>query len=70
MAIEVKAGAAGKIRSLHQWMKDISYKKKMCPIQSLQRLNRDDQYQFENVNLKYPLVTLPLYMVQNLDRFL
>ena len=71
IAIEVKAGAAGKIRSLHQWMKDINYPKKKCV-----RFNFSEgkeevvEYQFDEVKLEYPLLTLPLYLVQNLQQFI
>ncbi|OFZ83479.1 MAG: hypothetical protein A2583_04510 [Bdellovibrionales bacterium RIFOXYD1_FULL_53_11] len=65
VAIEVKAGSAGKIRSLHQWMKDISYRKKKAI-----RFN-DSRGAIENVEqivqdrkVEYPLHTLPLYCIQ------
>jgi predicted AAA+ superfamily ATPase len=71
VAIEVKAGAAGKIRSLHQWMKDISYKKKKCVRFNLSKgFEEEVEYQFEESKLKYQLLTLPLYLIQNLDQFL
>ncbi len=71
IALEVKAGAAGKIRSLHQWMKDVPYKKKKSIRFNLSKGALENvEYQFEDRKLKYQLLTLPLYLVQNIDQFL
>lgn len=71
VAVEVKAGAAGKIRSLHQWVKDIPYKKKKCIRFNLSRGGEENvRYQFEDQVLEYSLLTLPLYLVESLDSFL
>lgn len=66
IAIEVKAGAAGKIRSLHQWMNDIAYKKKMAVRFNLSKGTTETVvYQMEKRKLEYSLLTLPLYLVQH-----
>ncbi len=70
LAIEVKAGAAGKIRSLHQWMLECKVKNKKA-----MRFNLSPgeetlvKHKYENRNLKYKLLTLPLYMIDHWDRF-
>lgn len=71
VAVEVKAGAAGKIRSLHQWVKDAPYNKKKCIRFNLSPGSEEIvRYQYENQVLEYPLLTLPLYLVESLDRFI
>jgi len=71
MAVEVKAGAGGKIRSLHQWVKDISYKKKICVRFNLsQGAEENIEYQFEDQRLKYKLFTIPIYLIQNFEKFI
>lgn len=66
IAIEVKAGAAGKIRSLHQWMNDISFKKKQAIRFNLSKGTIENvSYQMASGALEYKLLTLPLYMIQN-----
>lgn len=66
LAIEVKAGVAGKIRSLHQWMNDIAYKKKKAIRFNLSKgATEKVVYQMENKKLEYSLLTLPLYLVQH-----
>lgn len=66
LAIEVKAGAAGKIRSLHQWMNDIQYKKKKAIRFNLSKGTTEKvSYQMDNGNLEYSLLTLPLYLIQH-----
>jgi hypothetical protein len=68
VAIEVKAGASGKIRSLHQWVKDTSCKNKKCIRFNLSRGGKEIvKYQFEDQLLEYPLITIPLYLVESLD---
>lgn len=71
IAIEVKAGAAGKIRSLHQWMLDCHYKKKVAVRFNLsvgERTNVIQQY--ANKELNYELLSLPLYMIEEWPRFI
>ncbi len=71
IAIEVKAGAAGKIRSLHQWHSDIKYKKKRAVRFNLSRGAREQvSYRFEEKLLEYELLTLPLYAVEWWKNFL
>lgn len=66
-AIEVKAGAAGKIRSLHQWMSDISYKKKKAIRFNLSKGGLENlRYKMPTRDLEYTLLTLPLYMAPKL----
>lgn len=64
-AVEVKAGAVGKIRSLHEWWRKITYSKK-----SALRFNLSSGA-IEKVSQKigdqlveYDLITLPLYLVE------
>lgn len=58
IAIEVKAGAAGSMRSLHQWNKDIVYKRK----RSLRfDLNLPSHFRVHTNNVEYELTSLPLY---------
>lgn len=71
IAIEVKAGAAGKIRSLHQWMKDIQYKKKKAIRFNLSKGSREFvTYKFEEGHIDYDLLTLPLYLVPYFECYL
>lgn len=64
IAIEVKSGAAGKIRSLHQWQKDIHYKKKKSVRFNLsQGMNERISYKDKDQILEYNLTTLPLYLI-------
>jgi predicted AAA+ superfamily ATPase len=67
VAFEVKSGAAGKLRSLHQWASTTtSNNKKMIRFNTtkgaLETINHMDY--------KYELLTLPLYMVQQWSRLL
>lgn len=65
VAIEVKAGAAGKIRSLHQWHHDIKYKKKKAVRFNLSKGARENvSHKTENTSIDYVLVTLPLYLIE------
>ncbi len=71
IAIEVKAGAAGKIRSMHHWVKDTAHDKKKCLRFNLSPGSEElVTYQFENQRLEYPLLTIPLYLVESLERLL
>lgn len=64
IAIEVKAGAAGSMRSLHQWNKDIVYSKK----KSIRfDLNLPSQFKVKVDQIEYELTSLPLYLVSFLD---
>ncbi|HPI41462.1 MAG TPA: hypothetical protein PLJ21_11700, partial [Pseudobdellovibrionaceae bacterium] len=65
IAVEVKAGAGGKIRSLHQWMNDITYKKKRAVRFNLSKgaIERVS-HQMPTRHLEYDLMTLPLYLIQ------
>lgn len=63
VAIEVKSGASGKMRSLHQWNKDIQYKYKSSlrfdlNLPSIQKIQITQDQQ----TVKYTLTSLPLYM--------
>lgn len=59
IAIEVKSGATGSMRSLHQWNKDISHKYK----RSLRfDLNPPSQFNIKVDNFNYELISLPLYL--------
>ncbi|OFZ46018.1 MAG: hypothetical protein A2381_00470 [Bdellovibrionales bacterium RIFOXYB1_FULL_37_110] len=62
IALEVKAGAAGKIRSLNQLMQDVPIKNK--------KAIRFNTSKGELENTIYPLITLPLYTVNWLKNFL
>jgi predicted AAA+ superfamily ATPase len=65
VAIEVKSGAAGKIRSLHQWMQDAKAPRKKCIRFNLSKGSIDKvTYTLDEKILKYDLLTLPLYMVE------
>lgn len=67
-AIEVRAGVAGKIRSLHQWVKDAAHKKKKCLRFNLSKGGEENvRYRFDDQLLEYPLLTLPVYLVESLD---
>jgi predicted AAA+ superfamily ATPase len=69
IAIEVKAGASGKIRSLHQWVKDTSHKKKKCVRFNLSRGGEElVKHQYEDHLLEYSLLTIPLYLIESLDQ--
>jgi predicted AAA+ superfamily ATPase len=66
-AIEVKSGSVGKMRSLHQWYKSISYPRKEAIRFNLSRGGEERvQYQYEDDLLQYELKTLPIYAVQRL----
>ena len=65
IAIEVKSGAAGKIRSLHQWMQDAKAPRKKCIRFNLSKGGKEKiSYQYDEKVLKYELLTLPLYLVE------
>jgi predicted AAA+ superfamily ATPase len=71
ISIEVKAGAAGKIRSMHQWVQEAPHKKKKCIRFNLSKgCEEIVTYQYINKTLSYPLMTLPLYLVERLDDFI
>lgn len=71
VAIEVKSGAAGKIRSLHQWMKDIKHKKKIAVRFNLSKGAIESvTYEFEDETVQYNLNTFPLYLVSCFEKFL
>ncbi|MFZ4402927.1 MAG: ATP-binding protein [Pseudobdellovibrionaceae bacterium] len=61
VAIEVKAGSSGAMRSLHQWNRDIKYKRKKS-----MRFDLNPPSKFKvKINdpaLKYELLSLPLYL--------
>jgi len=64
IAIEVKSGSAGKIRSLHQWWNDIKYdKKKTIRFNMSKGQVENVSYQMGHKKIDYELVTLPLYYV-------
>ncbi|HPI41734.1 MAG TPA: AAA family ATPase [Pseudobdellovibrionaceae bacterium] len=59
VAIEVKSGTSGSMRSLHQWNKDIQYLKK----HSLRfDLNLPSRFQVKLDVKNYDLISLPLYL--------
>lgn len=60
VAIEVKAGAVGSMRSLHQWNKDIQYSRKKSIRYDL---NLPSHFQVKVDQNEYQLASLPLYMV-------
>lgn len=68
--IEVKAGATGSLKSLHQFMGE-----KQSPVAvrfdaslpSIQDINAKIQQKTGDNNIKYPLLSLPLYLVERLD---
>ena len=68
--IEVKAGATGSLKSLHQFMGE-----KQSPVAvrfdaslpSIQDINAKIQQKTGDKNVKYPLLSLPLYLVERLD---
>ncbi len=71
VAIEVKSGAAGKIRSLHQWMQDSKASRKKCIRFNLSKGSKENiSYQLKENILKYELITLPLYLVEYWKNFL
>lgn len=66
VAIEVKAGASGAMRSLHQWNKDIQYPRK----KSLRfDLNLPSKFHVNVHDIDYELLSLPLYLVSFIDPF-
>ena len=68
--IEVKAGATGSLKSLHQFMGE-----KQSPVAvrfdasppSIQDINAKIQQKAGDKNVKYPMLSLPLYLVERLD---
>ena len=68
--IEVKAGATGSLKSLHQFMGE-----KQSPVAvrfdaslpSIQDINAKIQQKTGDKNVRYPLLSLPLYLVERLD---
>ena len=64
IAIEVKAGAAGSMRSLHQWNKDIEYKSKKAIRFDL---NLPSRFIVKTDQIEYELTSLPLYLVAFLN---
>jgi predicted AAA+ superfamily ATPase len=71
VGIEVKSGAAGKIRSLHQWVHDAKAAKKKCIRFNLSKGSVEKiNYQLEDKVLKYDLLTLPLYLVEYWKNFI
>lgn len=63
-AIEVKAGSAGKIRSLHQWMKDIKYKKKSAIRFNFSKGGTEKvAHLIDEKKVEYSLLTIPLYAI-------
>lgn len=65
VAIEVKSGASGKIRSLHQWMHDAKAPQKKCIRFNLSQGAREIvNSKVQNENVSYELLTLPLYLVE------
>lgn len=66
VAIEVKAGAVGKIRSLHQWMSRIPFKQKRAVRFNLSKGSKEKVlYQMDKDLLEYNLLSLPLYLIQH-----
>lgn len=66
VGIEVKAGASGSMRSLHQWNKDIAYPRK----KSLRfDLNLPSKFKVSRDDVTYELRSLPLYLVAFMDPF-
>lgn len=73
VAIEIKAGEKGKLRSLHQWNKDIKYKNKISirfdlnmPSEQIVKYNFPDLTEA----LEYKLISLPLYCVEYIRNFI
>lgn len=59
IAIEVKSGATGSMRSLHQWNHDIRYERK----RSIRfDLNLPSKFSVDTDFVKYELMSLPLYL--------
>ena len=70
VAIEVTSGAAGKIRSLHQWMHDAKAPRKKCIRFNLSKGAKEKiTYQLDEKILKYELLTLPIYLVEYWKNF-
>ena len=68
--IEVKAGAAGKLKSLHQFMGS-----KQAPfgirfdasLPSIQQIDSVININKQRIKINYPLISLPLYLIERLD---
>lgn len=71
--IEVKAGSSGRLKSLFEFVRD---KKPPCAVRfdlnapSLQRVSHDTLQNGKKTKVSFPLLSLPLYMVDELDRLL
>lgn len=68
--IEVKAGAAGKLKSLHQFMgsKQVPFAIRFdASLPSLQQINSVININKQRVKINYPLISLPLYLIERLD---
>ena len=71
VAIEVKSGAAGKIRSLHQWMHDAKAPNKKSIRFNLSKGTKEKiRYNLGDEIIKYELLTLPLYLVEYWRNFI
>jgi len=68
--IEVKSGATGTLKSLHQFMGTkqaplpISFDTKLPTVQQIDTVI---QLKKERTQVKYPLISLPLYLVERLE---
>lgn len=68
--IEVKAGAAGKLKSLHQFMgsKQAPFAIRFdASLPSVQQINSVINVNKQRVKINYPLISLPLYLIERLD---
>jgi len=68
--IEVKAGAAGKLKSLHQFMgcKQAPFAIRFdASLPSLQQIDSVININKKQVKINYPLISLPLYLIERLD---
>lgn len=71
IAIEVKAGAGGKMRSLHQWMLECKYKQKRALRFNLSPGEWSQvSHRYGSKELAYTLLTLPLYFVEHWPQWL
>lgn len=71
VALEVKSGASGKIRSLHQWFKTVAYKKKKAFRFNLSKgINETIESKIGAETVRFQLQTLPVYAVEALKNYM
>ena len=71
--IEIKSGATGSLKSLHQFVGEKSVSRAVrfdANLPSIQKLNTKIEHNRKSIEVNYQLISLPLYLVERLPDLL